>query len=136
MDPATCRLPASRLQAAPLTACGSSGGGRVPEEEWGDTFHSKSSNTCDLPRGWHQDTWSWPALLATRLLRTVLLSSPRLVGRERGDLPPPCLPWVRESTPLAASYAAGEKSRTGTLDRIDLLQDLGRCLSLKDFFLF
>ena len=36
---------------------------------------------------------------------------------------------------LAASYAAGEKNRTGTLDRIDLLRIWEDVSSLKDFFL-
>lgn len=59
----------------------------------------------------------------------------RLVGRERGQSPTTRPPLGVGEHSLAASYAAGEKNRTGTLDRIDLLRIWEDVSSLKDFFL-
>ena len=82
MDPATCRdfpHPGSRL---PLPACGSSGeqpspGGGAGAGGWavgGDFLAQSPVTPLTRPGGWHWDGWSWPALLAAHLLKTVLLS--------------------------------------------------------------
>lgn len=64
--------------------------------------------TC--PRGGHRDEWSWPALLATRLLRTVLPSRHGWWGGNGGNPPPPGLPWVWESTPWLHPMQLGRKT--------------------------
>lgn len=135
MDPATCRgfpHPGSRL---PLTACGSSGGGRVPEEEWEILLPLKVQQHPDLAPGLAPGYMELACFAGHPPAQDSLAFTPRLVGRERGDLPhhpAPC-----ERIPLAASYAAGEKSRTGTLDRIDLCFRIWEDVSsLKDFFCF
>ena len=136
------KLPASRLQAAPaclrqLWGAAKSQGrsrGRRPGRV-GTLSHSESRDTCDPPPG-RAPGWVELACSAGHPpAQDSFAFTAWLVGRERGQSPTTRPPLGVGEHSLAASYAAGEKNPTGTLDRIDLLRIWEDVSSLKDFFL-